>query len=144
MENKKAEGDSFTDNLILVRSSSDARPIETALIQKNIPYVFIGGMKILESAHIKDILSLLRICANSKDEIAWMRYLLLWQGIGEKKASEITTEVVSLSSSTEVLEYICKCQNQEKFSNEVSAAIKTICEKEFAPKDAVTLAVQDL
>ena len=144
LENKKAEGDSFADNLILVRSSSDARPIETALIQKNIPYVFIGGMKMLESAHIKDILSLLRICANSKDEIAWMRYLLLWQGIGEKKASEITTEAVKLSSNDEVLDYIIKCQNQYKFTTEVSDAIKTICGKEFTPKDAVNSAVHYL
>ncbi len=144
LENKKAEGDSFADNLILVRSSSDARPIETALIQKNIPYVFIGGMKMLESAHIKDILSLLRICANSKDEIAWMRYLLLWQGIGEKKASEITTEAVKLSSNDEVVDYIIKCQNQYKFTTEVSDALKTICEKELAPKDAVNTAVHYL
>lgn len=144
IENKKAEGISFTENLILVRSSADARPIETALIQKGIPYIFFGGLKILEAAHIKDILSLLRICVNIKDEIAWMRYLLLWQGIGEVKASEITTQAISSFSINDVLDYLQNIKEHFNFKEELIEAIKSITSKSFMPKEAVNSAIQYL
>ena len=144
LENKKAEGFPYSENLILVRSSSDARPIESSLIQKNIPYVFIGGMKMLEAAHIKDVLSVLRICVNIRDEIGWMRYLLLWQGIGDVKASEITSSVVNCSSMQEILDKLKEFENLYKFSKDVLQTIKIVSEKEFASKEAVAVAIQFL
>ena len=89
----KNEGMKYSDHLILVRSSSFSKKIELALIQQNIPYFFTGGFKFMESGHIKDVLSLLRIVVNNKDEIGWMRYLSLWSGIGDVSASRITEQV---------------------------------------------------
>lgn len=144
LENKKSDGFDFSNNMILVRSSADARPIETALLQKNIPYVFYGGMKMLEAAHIKDVLSVLRICVNIKDEIAWMRYLLLWPGIGEIKASEITTNVIELSTLQEVIISLSQFQKKYSFDNQVIELLKKVSEKQLSPKESVIYTFQEL
>lgn len=77
------------DVMILVRSGFDAKPIEAEFIQRKIPYCFIGGTSLTKSAHVRDVLSLLRIARNNKDDLAWMRFLQLWPRVGEKTAEKI-------------------------------------------------------
>lgn len=73
-------GAKWSSHMILVRSAYSARIAESALISKEIPYSFIGGTALLQSAHVRDVISALRIIANVFDEIAWMRFLTLWPG----------------------------------------------------------------
>ncbi len=87
-------GDAWQDHMVLVRSAFAARHVEAACIQSNIPYRFIGGMKLLETAHVKDLLSLLRVIANPLDDIAWMRFLTLWQGVGDVGASKLAVQLL--------------------------------------------------
>ncbi|MDP3985672.1 MAG: ATP-dependent helicase, partial [bacterium] len=48
----------------------------------DIPYEYRGGMKFFERSHIKDVLAFLRVRANSRDQLAWIRILGLQVGIG--------------------------------------------------------------
>jgi DNA helicase-2/ATP-dependent DNA helicase PcrA len=82
-------GQNYRDMMILVRSSFDAKPIEAELIQRDIPYVFIGGTSLTKSAHVRDVLALLRVVRNEDDDLAWMRFLKLWAGLGEKTAEKL-------------------------------------------------------
>ena len=84
----------WQEHMVLVRSSFAARHIEAACIQANVPYRFIGGMKLLETAHVKDLLSLLRVIANPLDDIAWMRFLTLWQGVGDVGATKLVQQLM--------------------------------------------------
>ncbi|MGF2635403.1 ATP-dependent helicase [Acinetobacter johnsonii] len=88
------QGSKWSDHMVLVRSSFAARHIEAACIAANVPYRFIGGMKLLETAHVKDLLSLLRVIANSLDDIAWMRFLTLWNGVGDVGASRLAQQLL--------------------------------------------------
>lgn len=88
-------GANWSEHMVLVRSSFAARHIETACIQANVPYRFIGGMKLLETAHVKDLLSLLRVVANPHDDIAWMRFLTLWPGVGDVGASKLALRLLN-------------------------------------------------
>ncbi|MEN8368635.1 ATP-dependent helicase [Acinetobacter bereziniae] len=88
------EGSAWNDHMVLVRSAFAARHIEAAFIQANVPYRFIGGMKLLETAHVKDLLSLLRVIANPLDDIAWMRFLTLWNGVGDVGASKLAQQLL--------------------------------------------------
>ncbi|MCX0332829.1 ATP-dependent helicase [Acinetobacter radioresistens] len=90
-------GAQWYEHMILVRSSFTARHLEAALINANIPYKFVGGVKLLESAHVKDMLSMLRVVANPQDDIAWMRFLTLWNGVGDVGASKLAHELIQLS-----------------------------------------------
>ena len=88
------EGKPWKDHMVLVRSSFAARHIEAACIASNVPYRFIGGMKLLETAHVKDLVSLLRVIANPLDDIAWMRFLTLWSGVGDVGASRLVQQLL--------------------------------------------------
>ena len=88
------QGSKWSDHMVLVRSSFAARHIEAACIAANAPYRFIGGMKLLETAHVKDLLSLLRVIANPLDDIAWMRFLTLWNGVGDVGASRLAQQLL--------------------------------------------------
>ena len=88
------QGSKWSDHMVLVRSSFAARLIEAACIAANVPYRFIGGMKLLETAHVKDLLSLLRVIANPLDDIAWMRFLTLWNGVGDVGASRLAQQLL--------------------------------------------------
>jgi superfamily I DNA/RNA helicase len=78
-----------------------AGALQASLLAKDIPYLFIGGVKLLESAHVRDLLSALRLVANPKDEIGWMRFLTLWKGVGDVTASGLI-EYLMLAENIEV------------------------------------------
>ncbi|RZG48991.1 ATP-dependent helicase [Acinetobacter wuhouensis] len=102
------EAAAWNDHMVLVRSAFAARHIEAAFIQANVPYRFIGGMKLLETAHVKDLLSLLRVIANPMDDIAWMRFLTLWNGVGDVGASKLAQQLLLESDLDKLFEKLEK------------------------------------
>ena len=80
---------------VLFRAASHSASLELALTRKNIPFHKYGGLRFLEAAHIKDVVSLLRMVENPRDEIAWFRVLQLITGIGPATANAIFTHVAS-------------------------------------------------
>jgi len=61
-----------------------------------IPFQVRSGLRFYEQAHIKDVISFLRIIANPRDELAWKRAMGLYQGIG-KSTSEKMAKIISTS-----------------------------------------------
>ncbi len=94
----------FSDIMILYRSSYDAKPLEAELIRREIPYRFIGGTLLTKSAHVRDVLALLRIVRNTKDDLAWLRFLQLWPRIGERTAEKIYN-LISSAAGNEIVEH---------------------------------------
>lgn len=103
LKKRHKKGSAWQQHMILVRSGFAGRQIESALVAADIPYQFIGGVKLLESAHVKDVLSMLRIVANHKDELAWMRFLTLWNGVGDVGASRLASEFLQFNSLEDCL-----------------------------------------
>ena len=89
--------------MILVRGSWFERAVQTQLIGRNIPYRYIGGTGLLQTAHIRDVVSVLRIVANNEDELAWVRYLRLWPGIGETLANRIVEKIMDKPNLPDIL-----------------------------------------
>ncbi|MCB0743061.1 MAG: ATP-dependent helicase [Ignavibacteriae bacterium] len=83
------------DIAVLFRSSFSSFDLEIELNKANIPYQKFGGMKFIETAHVKDVLAFLRIAENPKDVVSWYRVLLLHEGVGPKKAQEILAKISS-------------------------------------------------
>lgn len=94
---RHAEGQVWSDNMILCRTAYTARPIEAQLIEKRIPYRFVGGVGLLQMAHVRDLLSLARILVNHRDELGWMRFLTLWPRIGDATASKAIAKLTQAS-----------------------------------------------
>lgn len=91
----REEGVSLGEIAVLFRSSYFSFDLEVELNKANIPFVKYGGMKFVETAHVKDILAFLRIVANPKDFVSWYRVLLLHEGIGPKKAQIVLDEIAN-------------------------------------------------
>ena len=74
---------------VLFRSSSHSAALELELARRNIPYVKYGGLKFLEAAHVKDVLSLLRWASNPRHRLAGFRVAQLVPGIGPASARRL-------------------------------------------------------
>ena len=90
----REEGIELKDIAVLFRSGWHSNDLEVELASRNIPFAKYGGQKFVEAAHIKDIVSYLRIIYNMSDAVSWHRALLLMPGIGPKSAEKIIAEVV--------------------------------------------------
>ena len=72
---------------VLFRAGYMSADLEIELANRKIPFEKWGGIKFLEAAHIKDVLSFLRVLDNPRDEISWFRILTLLPGVGEVTAN---------------------------------------------------------
>ncbi|WP_180055627.1 ATP-dependent helicase [Acinetobacter sp. YH12142] len=133
------EGSKWSDHMVLVRSSFAARHIEAACIAANVPYRFIGGMKLLETAHVKDLLSVLRVVANPLDDIAWMRFLTLWNGVGDVGASKLSQQILL---EPEMKAIATKLENFGKVPDQAILMMKQMSVLKDQVKECVSLAVQ--
>ncbi|MGI9119804.1 MAG: ATP-dependent helicase, partial [Acidimicrobiales bacterium] len=78
----RERGVALRHQAVLFRSGHHSDGLELELARRNIPFVKYGGLRFLESAHVKDLLCLLRILENPCDELAWHRFLGLLDGVG--------------------------------------------------------------
>jgi len=91
----REEGIPLKDIAVLFRSSFFSFDLELELAKANVPFQKFGGMKFVETAHVKDVMAFLRIAINPKDVISWYRVLLLHEGIGPKTAQRILDELAT-------------------------------------------------
>ncbi|HRP29171.1 MAG TPA: ATP-dependent helicase, partial [Burkholderiaceae bacterium] len=73
----------------LFRTAHHSAPLELELTRRNIPYVKFGGLKFLESSHVKDLLSVLRWAENPRSRLAGFRVAQLVAGIGPASARRL-------------------------------------------------------
>ena len=88
LENRE-EGVELKNQAVLFRASHHSLPLEVELNRSDIPYHKYGGLKFIETAHVKDLLSFLRLAENPFDMVAGMRVLVLLPGIGRVKAKQL-------------------------------------------------------
>ena len=81
-------GGSLRRHAVLFRSSHHSDVLEVELTKRNIPFVKYGGLKFLEAAHVKDMLSILRWADNPQNSVAAFRVLKLVPGIGPAHAKQ--------------------------------------------------------
>ena len=85
----REQGIPLRQQAVLFRTGHHSDLLELELTRRNIPFVKYGGLKFLESAHIKDVLAILRVLENPRDEVSWFRVLQLLDGIGPAGARAI-------------------------------------------------------
>jgi DNA helicase II / ATP-dependent DNA helicase PcrA len=92
------EGESLADIAVLYRSHYQSLELQMELSRRLIPYEIRSGVRFFEQAHIKDVISYLKIVTNSRDELAWKRVLKLYPKIGEKIAAEVWSKISAVSN----------------------------------------------
>ncbi|WP_394889228.1 ATP-dependent helicase [Mesorhizobium sp. AaZ16] len=88
LENREV-GATLKQQAVLFRTSSHSGPLEVELTRRNIPFVKFGGLKFLDSAHVKDMLAMLRFAQNPRDRVAGFRLMQLLPGVGPTSAQRV-------------------------------------------------------
>ncbi len=79
-------GIALKNQAVLFRTAHHSDALEVELSRRNIPFVKYGGLKFLEAAHVKDVLSILRLAENPRDTTSAFRVLQLLDGVGPAHA----------------------------------------------------------
>lgn len=103
LELTEEENISLNEIAVLARSARMTYNLEIELAKRNIPYKKFGGLKFIETAHIKDIIAHLRVILNPNDIISYNRILLLLDGIGTQTANKLIPMLVAEDSDSEKL-----------------------------------------
>jgi DNA helicase-2/ATP-dependent DNA helicase PcrA len=83
------EGASLEEIAVMYRSHYHSLELQLELTRRNIPYRVQSGVRFFEQAHIKDVVSYLRIIVNPRDELAWKRILKMIPSVGNATANKI-------------------------------------------------------
>ncbi|HOG34310.1 MAG TPA: ATP-dependent helicase, partial [Petrotogaceae bacterium] len=89
------EGLEYKDIAVLYRTHSLSMVLQQKMDSKRLPYRLLSGRKFIETAHIKDMLSFVKVLQNPLDKISWSRALKLFPGLGAKTAIRIYEEIGS-------------------------------------------------
>jgi DNA helicase-2/ATP-dependent DNA helicase PcrA len=88
-------GVSLNEIAVLFRSGFHSFKLELELGSHSIQFEKRGGLKLTESAHMKDVIAVLRLLTNPLDNLSWNRLLLSIDKVGPKTAQKITAVIGS-------------------------------------------------
>ena len=75
----------WAEAAVLYRTNAQSRAVEEAMIEHDIPYAVIGGIRFFERREVKDLVSYLRFLQNPEDALALKRIVNVpARGIGPK------------------------------------------------------------
>ncbi len=97
------EGTDLCEMAVLFRSGFHSYKLEMELTSHGFKFEKRGGLKLTESAHIKDVLSFFRILTNPWDNLSWNRILLQLDKVGPKTAQKILESIKNSDSPVNAL-----------------------------------------
>lgn len=140
IENYTVNNKLYIDHLVLSRSGYYTTTLQAEFIKRKIPFIVYGGRKFMESAHIKDLLSAVRVINNKNDEIAWIRYLMFWEGIGEITAYKLLEHLLALENIENCISELKKTKYDR--NNHISLVLKQIYQNQSNVATAVHCAYE--
>jgi ATP-dependent DNA helicase UvrD/PcrA len=100
------QGVPLKEMAVLVRAGYHSFDLEIELARAGVHFVKFGGFKFVESAHIKDILSYLRVLANPRDALSWHRLLMLIPGVGRQSCARFDEQLGQNFSMEAALDWL--------------------------------------
>lgn len=101
LEHREA-GIALRRQAVLFRASHHSLSLELELARRNIPFHKYGGLRFIETAHVRDLMAFLRLAENPRDIMAGTRVLMLLPGVGPKKARALMDLLVAGNPSSAV------------------------------------------
>ena len=88
VEEALAAGHRRSDIAILYRSHFHSIEVQLALARRNVPHRITSGTGVFEQVHVKDLLAYLRLLGSYRDELSFLRFVMLFPGVGEVGAKK--------------------------------------------------------
>ena len=86
----RRNGIPLKNQAVLYRTNAQSRLLEERCVSGSIPYIIVGGVNFYQRKEIKDILSYLRIIANSVDDLSCRRVINVpKRGIGDTTVNRV-------------------------------------------------------
>ncbi|MEZ5246248.1 MAG: ATP-dependent helicase [Acidimicrobiales bacterium] len=137
----RERGIDLRQQAVLFRAGHHADGLELELTRRDIPYVKYGGLKYLESAHVKDLLALLRILDNPADQLAWHRVLASLEGVGPATIRRLCDEIgVDRDHDDALARFLDGAGRVPAAADEQAIALRaafTACLSDIAPAEQV-------
>lgn len=90
IESLRDEGYKYGEMAILYRMNALSRGLEQVLLEHSIPYRVIRGLAFYERMEVKDVISMMRLAVNPRDEVSLTRAANIpVRGLGKKSVSDL-------------------------------------------------------
>ena len=132
---RREEGIRLIKQAVLFRTSSHSAPLELELTRRNIPFRKFGGLKFLETTHIKDVLSILRWAQNPRARLAGFRVSQLLPGFGPVTAGRLLDEMELQADPLTVIEGFVPSKAAAADWTKLADLIGTLCRASEWPAD---------
>ena len=94
----------YSDFTVLYRTNAQSYTFEKALIERNIPYKIIGGVRFYDRKEVKDVLAILKLVINERDKVSLERVVKnVLSGIGEASLAKILMAMSSITDTEKPL-----------------------------------------
>lgn len=104
----RGKGIELNNIAVLFRSGFHSYKLEMELNSTGVDFEKRGGLKLTESAHMKDMIAFLRLRVNPMDTLSWNRILLQLDKVGPKTARKIADTITTAENPGQALaEYPC-------------------------------------
>lgn len=115
-----SQGGKYYDNAVLYRTTAQSRAIEQGFLKSGVPYQMVGGLRFLERAEVKDMLSYLSVIDNPNDMLRFKRIINTpKRGIGDATVKEIERIATGLNISP--MEVVRTASNYQSIASKANA-----------------------
>jgi DNA helicase-2/ATP-dependent DNA helicase PcrA len=99
----REQGTALRDQAVLFRAQHHSMALEMELSRRHIPFRKYGGLRFVETAHVKDLVAFLRLAENPRDTMAALRVFALVPGIGPRTAAALSARLIETGGDLEAL-----------------------------------------
>ncbi|MBR3256266.1 UvrD-helicase domain-containing protein [Candidatus Saccharibacteria bacterium] len=96
----KHDYDDFSDFAVLYRTNAQSYSFEKAFMNYQIPYKIVGGVRFYDRKEVKDVLAILRLIVNQRDQVSLSRVVQnVLSGVGEASLNKIINAMNKLDGN---------------------------------------------
>jgi len=121
-------GRSYSDFAVLYRANAQSRALEEQLLNYQVPYRIVGGVRFYERKEIKDAVAYLRVIVNPYDSVSLKRII----NVPARAIGASTTERIAMFAANKAITFWDACRRVHEIDlatrarTSVAAFVKTI------------------
>jgi len=125
---RREAGVALRRQAVLFRTSSHSDLLEIELTRRKIPFTKYGGLKFLEAAHVKDMISVLRWADNPRNTMASFRALQLLPGMGPVNARWTQDAITEAGGSMQAMRGVKVNSQSDRDYQRLVELMEQLCE----------------